>query len=305
VILALVGPTASGKTRIALELAPALGAEVLSVDSMQVYRGMDVGTAKPSASERRTVPHHLLDLAEPGQAFSVAEFQRAALAALDDVNRRGRTPILAGGSGLYFRAVVDELAFPPTDAAVRARLDLQEREELWRRLVTSDPDAAARIQPSNKRRIVRALEVAELTGRPFSSFRTSWESFASEGLRVAGLDVPLPALRVRIEERTTAMFDGPIQAEAARLRDAGHRGALQAAAAIGYRDALDQIEGRITRAEAVDRTVKATVDLARRQMRWFRRDPRIEWIDATDIERAAGAVRAYWAERSVAAAGGA
>jgi tRNA dimethylallyltransferase len=272
---------------------------------MQVYAGMDVGTAKPPAEQRTAVPHHLLDLAAPGQPFSVAEFQAAARDALADVESRGRTPMLVGGSGLYFRAVIDGLEFPPTDAAVRARLAAQDREALWARLLAADPDAASRIQPMNVRRIVRALEVIELTGKPFSSFRTSWDTFGAEHVRAAGLRVPAPALKERIAKRAEEMFAGPLLEETARLRDARHAEALRGAAAIGYADALDVIEGRATVAEALDRTIRATVALARRQMRWFTRDPRIRWFDAEDLERASAAVRAYWSEQPTAAAGGA
>jgi tRNA dimethylallyltransferase len=224
---------------------------------------------------------------------------------LDDVESRGRTPMLVGGSGLYFRAIVDDLEFPPTDPAVRARLAQQDRDALWERLKTSDPEAAARIEPGNARRIVRALEVIELTGRPFSSFRTSWEAFDAEGVRVAGLRVPGATLRERIEARAREWFAGPLIEETKRLRDAGHGDALRTTAAIGYADALDVIEGRATVAEALERAIRATVSLGRRQIRWFRRDPRIHWIDAEDLQRATAAVQAYWSEHSTAAAGGA
>ena len=304
-ILGLVGPTASGKTRIALGLAPQIAAEVLSVDSMQVYRGMDVGTAKPSPMEQTRVKHHLLDLADPGERFSVAEFQSAARMAMAQVRERGCTPLLVGGSGLYFRAVADDLAFPPTDATVRADLEREDLAVLRDRLAAIDPDASARIQPANKRRIVRALEVIEITGRPFSSFRTSWDAFATGGLRVAGLRVAPGVLRARITERTLAMFAGPLQDETTGLVEGGYRAALSAAAAIGYSDALAVIEGRSSVDDAVERTVRATIDLARRQMRWFKRDPRIHWIDADELEGATAEVQAYWSERTTAAAGGA
>jgi tRNA dimethylallyltransferase len=300
-----VGPTACGKTRLALKLAASLGAEVVSIDSMQVYRGMDVGTAKPSDDERAVVPHHLLDLAEPGESFSVAAFQRAASQALAAIEARGRTAMLVGGSGLYFRAIVDTLAFPPTDAAVRADLEAQELNALWSRLRETDPAAAARIQPQNKRRIVRALEVAEITGKPFSAFRTSWDSYRAGGMRAAGLRVSAPVLRERIERRAREMFAGPILAEAAALSDAGYGDAIAGTAAIGYRDALGVVQGIMTVEEAVERTVADTMRLARRQMRWFLKDPRIRWIDADDIGVAEDELGAYWSGHRAAAAGGA
>jgi len=305
VILALVGPTASGKTRLALRLAPSFGAEVVSIDSMQVYRGMDIGTAKPTEAERAVVPHHLLDLASPGEAFSVAAFQHAAAEALAGVEARGRTAMLVGGSGLYFRAIVDTLAFPPTDAAVRVRLESEDVSALWARLRESDPAAAARIQQQNKRRIVRALEVAEITGKPFSSFRTSWDSYRGGGMRAAGLHVSAPVLRERIERRARDMFAGAILAEASALNDAGYGAALASTAAIGYRDAIGVVQGVMTVEEAIERTVADTTRLARRQMRWFRKDPRIRWIDADDIDIAEAELGAYWSGRRAAAAGGA
>ncbi len=302
---ALVGPTAAGKTRIAMSLAPSLGAEVISIDSMQVYRGMDVGTAKPTPAEQRRVPHHLIDLVEPGAAFNVAEFQAAATTAVDGVRARGRTPLLVGGSGLYFRAIVDGLEFPPADATVRARIDRRATHELLRELEVKDPAAAARTQ-GNHRRIVRALEVIEITGRTFSSFRTAWDRFPSGEFRVAGLRVPAPVLIKRIEGRVREMLAGPLQEEAERLAAAGHRPAIESAAAIGYRQALAVAEGRTSVEEAVAAVVGSTRALARRQMSWFRRDPRIVWFDASDLEDATRAVGAYWSAESLhhEAAGG-
>lgn len=301
-LLALIGPTASGKSPIALRLANAMNAEILSIDSMQVYRGMDVGTAKPPQEDRAKVPHHLLDLAGPGEPFSVAEFQRAAAKAIAGVRQRRRTPMLVGGSGLYYRAVVDELEFPPTDPGIRAALERQPREDLWRRLTDLDADAALRIDPHNVRRIVRALEVIEMTGRKFSSYRTAWDRYSSQGIAAAGLLVPPEVLRFRIEDRARAMFKGPLQEETSRLLELGYRDALVAAPAIGYRQAIAALEGLVTEDEAFEETVRATVALARRQMRWFRRDPRIVWFDATELDRTADAIRAYW-ERSAAGGG--
>lgn len=293
-LLALVGPTASGKTAIALELAPELNAEILSVDSMQVYRGLDVGTAKPSSEELARVPHHLLDLTEPGAPYNVADFQRVALRAIAEVRDRGARPLLSGGSGLYYRAVVDQLDFPPTDPNVRARIDERPVDVLWKELRANDPEAAKRIDPRNKRRIVRALEVREVTGKPFSTFRTTWEAYDPTAVVAAGLLVPPEVLRHRIEDRARGMFKGPLQEETRHLLDLGLRDALLATPAIGYRQAIASIDGLVTQEEALEDTVRATMALARRQMRWFRRDPRIVWFDATELDRTTAAIRAYW-----------
>ncbi|MFN2641118.1 MAG: tRNA (adenosine(37)-N6)-dimethylallyltransferase MiaA [Actinomycetota bacterium] len=294
-LLALLGPTAAGKTRIALDLAPEMGAEVVSVDSMQVYRGMDVGTAKPTMAERARVPHHLVDMVLPGEPFSVAEYQQLSREVMAELDATKRAPMLVGGSGLYFRAIVDNLRFPPTDQAVRGRLEKQPPEELWERLRAADPAAASRMEPANARRIIRALEVIEITARPFSSFRTAWDRYPGRGMLVAGLKVPAETLRRRIEDRTRGMFKGPLLDEAQALSRAGYSTALRSAAAIGYRQALNVLDGLCTVSEAEDETVRATMALSRRQMRWFKRDPRVNWFDATDIDRAAGQIKAYWA----------
>jgi tRNA dimethylallyltransferase len=289
---ALVGPTASGKTEVSLELARRLGAEILVVDSMTVYRGMDLGTAKPTPAERSAVPHHLLDLAEPREPFSVALFQRLAREALAGVVARGRVPLLVGGSGLYLRAVVDDLSFPGTDPAVRSLLEAEGlaigAEALHRRLAASDAAAAAKIEPANLRRTVRALEVAALTGRPFSSFATAWERYPAERVRAAGIRLPAEALRARIEARVRAMVAGGFVDEVERLLAAGSEPFLTASQAIGYLEVAEHLRGRLSLEEAVERTIRRTRALARRQMAWFRRDPRIRWFDAD--ERGAAAV---------------
>jgi tRNA dimethylallyltransferase len=279
-VLALVGPTAAGKTALALELAPRLGAEVVSADAMLVYRGMDIGTAKPTAAERAHVPHHLVDVVDPAQEFSVARFQPMARTAIDDVLARGRVPLLVGGSGLYFHAVVDEFAFPPTDPAVRRRLEADAAEEglpaLYRRLADRDPAAAARIQPANLRRIVRALEVIELTGQPFSSFRGAMdEPLSRYRLAVVGLDPGPERLRARIAERVAAMAEAGLVDEVRRL-GAGplSRTARQA---LGYKELLDALECGGSVADALAEVVTRTRAYARRQLAWFRRDGRIRW----------------------------
>ena len=284
--LAIVGPTASGKTEAGLRVAEALGAEILSIDSMLVYRGMDVGTAKPTAQQRARVPHHLLDLVEPSEAFSVAAFQGAAREAADDVRRRGPRPLLVGGSGLYFRAVVDDLEFPGTEPDVRGDLEDEAAalgaDRMYRRLAALDPVAASRIEPGNVRRTVRALEVAAITGRPFSSYAAAWESYPPEAVRVAGVRLAPEALAARIERRVEAMLREGWIAEVERLVTAGFGGWLTASQAIGYAELAHHLAGELSLEEATRQTVKRTRTLARRQLAWFRRDPRIHWFEVGD-----------------------
>ena len=279
-VLALVGPTAAGKTALALELAPRLGAEIISADAMLVYRGMDIGTAKPTPAERARVPHHLVDVVDPAEEFSVARFQPMARAAIDDVLARDRVPLLVGGSGLYFHAVVDEFTFPPTDPAVRRRLEADAAEAglpaLYERLADRDPVAAASIQPANLRRIVRALEVIELTGQRFSSFRVAMDAPLSRyRLAVIGLDPGPERLRARVAERVTAMAGAGLVDEVRRL-GAGplSRTARQA---LGYKELLDALECGGSVADALAEVVTRTRAYARRQLAWFRRDGRIRW----------------------------
>jgi tRNA dimethylallyltransferase len=293
--LALVGPTASGKTEAGLLVAEALGAEILSIDSMVVYRGMDVGTAKPSADQRARVPHHLLDLVEPSEPFSVAAFQAAAREVADDVRRRGRPPLLVGGSGLYYRAVVDDLDFPGTEPTVRGELEREAvavgAERLHRRLAGFDPVAAGKIEPGNVRRTVRALEVASITGRPFSSFADAWEAYPPERVRAAGVLVSREVLGRRIESRVRTMVAGGWLDEVRHLIDRGFGGWLTATQAIGYVELAQHLGGELGLDDAIRRIVARTRTLARRQMGWFRRDPRIRWFDVGE-EGAAAAVDA-------------
>jgi tRNA dimethylallyltransferase len=279
-VLALVGPTAAGKTEVALAAAERLNAEVVSADAMLVYRGMDIGTAKPTPEQRTRVPHHLVDLVDPGEEFSVARFQPLARAAITDVLARGRVPLLVGGSGLYFHAVVDEFIFPPTDPAVRAHLEAEADEvglpELYGRLAAADPPAAARIQPGNLRRTVRALEVIELTGRPFSSFRAAMDDPASRyRLTVLGLDPGPELLRARVAERVAAMADAGLVDEVRRL--AQRPLSRTARQALGYKELLDAMDQGTPPPEALAAVVRRTRAYARRQLAWFRRDPRVRW----------------------------
>jgi tRNA dimethylallyltransferase len=282
--LALVGPTASGKSEAAMALSRRLGAEIVSVDSMLVYRGMDVGTAKPTPAERAGVSHHLVDVADPEEPFSVARYQQLARAVVDGIDARGLRVLLVGGSGLYFRAIVDELEFPATDPEARdelwAEAGVLGPDRLYERLTELDPAAAARIEPSNVRRTVRALEVAAVTGRPFSSYADRWERYPEERVRAAGIDVPRDVLSRRIEARVRAMVDAGLLDEVRGLLDRGLFGWLTASRAIGYAEFARHLRGEMTLADASAQTVRRTRELARRQMVWYRRDPRIRWFPA-------------------------
>ena len=296
--LALVGPTASGKTEAAIELAMRLRAEIVVVDSMTVYRGMDVGTAKPPDAERRGVPHHLLDVADPVEPFSVAEFQRLARDTLEAIRQRGRQPLLVGGSGLYFRAVIDDLEFPGTDPVLRRRIEAEAEvvgpEGLHSRLAAFDPVGASKMEPTNLRRVVRALEVAALTGRPFSSFAEAWDRYPGDRVRAAGVIVPPETLHARIEQRARRMLDGGLLEETQRLFDEDAGPLVTASQAIGYAEAAEHLAGRITLEEAFETIVRRTKALARRQMAWFRRDPRVRWFEAGSAMEAVDAMEEYF-----------
>jgi tRNA dimethylallyltransferase len=278
--LAIVGPTASGKSALALEVARAFGdVEIVSIDSMQVYRGLDVGTAKPSLTERAAVPHHLIDVADPVDEWSVARFQQEARAAVADIEARGRRALLVGGTGLYVQAVVDPLTFPPEDRAVRDAI-LARTDDTHAELARLDPTAAARIEPTNVRRIARALEVIELTGRPFSSFGPGLQDYGATvfPVRIAGVWLPRAVLAERIACRVAAMCDAGLVDE---VRDLAAHGDLSRTAqqAIGYQEILGHLAGDEPSLEAaLDAIVVRTRQFARRQRMWFRRDPRIQWF---------------------------
>ncbi|GAC1419066.1 MAG: tRNA (adenosine(37)-N6)-dimethylallyltransferase MiaA [Actinomycetota bacterium] len=280
-VLAIVGPTASGKSMIAMAVAEALGLEIVSIDSMTIYRGLDIGTAKPSEADRERVPHHLIDIADPKHPYNVSQFQMTARAAISDIHARNRVPLLVGGAGLYFRAVVDDLRFPPADELVRTRLETQDPAELRARLATHDPRAAETVDLSNLRRVVRALEVIEITGSPFSAFRASWDSYESRyELSVIGLRTESDELDRRIRDRTRAMIRDGLLDEVRRLLGSGAREYLTASRAIAYRQIVSHLDGEITLDDAVEQIVIATRQYARRQMVWFRKDPRVEWLDS-------------------------
>ncbi|GAA6526600.1 tRNA (adenosine(37)-N6)-dimethylallyltransferase MiaA [Intrasporangium sp. DVR] len=282
-IIAVVGATATGKSGLGVDLAQRLGGEVVNADAMQLYRGMDIGTAKLSLAERRGIPHHQLDVLDVTEEASVAAYQTAARADIAAIRGRGRVPILVGGSGLYVRAALDRLEIPPTDPAVRRRLEERADEVgadgMYRLLLASDPSAAARIQPANVRRIVRALEVIELTGRPFSATMPTREYI--EPTTVIGLDVDRAVLAERIGARVDQMWRTGLRAEVEGLLPLGLRNGFTASRAIGYAQAIAVLDGDLSEPEAIAETARATRRFARRQESWFRPDPRIRWLDAT------------------------
>jgi tRNA dimethylallyltransferase len=285
--LAIVGATASGKSELALALARELGdAEIVSLDSMQVYRGMDIGTAKPRPGERAEVPHHLVDVADPDEEWSVRATQRAAQHAITDVEARGRRALLVGGTGLYVRAVVDALAMPGTDAKVREALESQAATDdglarAYEQLAAADPIAAERIEPGNRRRIVRALEVIELTGRPFSSFGAGLTTYGTPVLDVTLLGVVFPRdeLARRIAERFELMREAGLVDEVRALAARSRGLSRTARQAIGYKEVLAHLAGDIDSIDAaLDLAARRSRQFARRQRVWFRRDPRIVWV---------------------------
>jgi tRNA dimethylallyltransferase len=285
-LLALVGPTASGKTEAGIAICEVVGAEIVSVDSTTIYRGMDVGSAKPSPEQRSRVAHHLVDVADPDESFTVARYQRLAREAIDDITRRGRRVLLVGGSGLYFRAIVDDLAFPPTDPSLRAELEHEAAaagaDHLYRRLQALDPIAAGRIEPDNVRRTIRALEVAGVTGRRFSEFAADWQRYPVDRVRAAAIEFPRGVLARRIEERVRAQLAAGLIDEVGDLLDRGIDRSPTARQAIGYAEVSRFLAGESSLDEAAALIVKRTKALARRQMAWFRRDPRLRWFTGGD-----------------------
>ncbi|MGP3910360.1 tRNA (adenosine(37)-N6)-dimethylallyltransferase MiaA [Nonomuraea sp. NBC_00507] len=282
-VIAVVGPTAAGKSDLAVEIALRLGGQCVNADSMQLYRGMDIGTAKLSPAEMRGVPHHLLDIWDVTVTASVAEYQRLARKVIDAVE----VPVLVGGSGLYVRAALDDLEFPGTDPDIRARLEAELAERgpapLYERLRERDPAAAAAILPSNGRRIVRALEVIEHSGRPFSATMPSYDA-VYPSVQI-GLDVPRPELDERIALRVERMWQAGLVEEVRTLLGQGLAEGRTASRALGYAQVIRFLEGEWSEEQAIAETIRATRRFARRQESWFRRDPRVCWLpyDAPDL----------------------
>ncbi len=286
-VVAVLGPTASGKTAIAEELAVLVGGEIVSADSMQVYRRMDIGTAKPPAGERR-VPYHCIDLVEPGEPFSAALYQQVAREAITDITERGRVPIVAGGTGMYVRAALDDWSFPRGEQTSPVRVELERLAEeagaaaMHARLAEVDPDAAALIHPNNVRRTIRALEMAA----EGTSYATQASGFSRRtsvyDTTFVGLHVDRDVLYRRIEDRVDAMLEAGLLAEVEALRAAGFRSALTATQAIGYKELVPVIEEGVPLEDAAGAIKQATRRYAKRQSTWLRADPRIVWIDVTD-----------------------
>ena len=301
-LVAVVGATASGKSSLALDLAERLGGEVVNTDSMQVYRGMDVGTAKLPVLERRGITHHLLDVLDVTEPSTVAEFQQWARAVIDDCRARGVSPVLVGGSALYTRAILDEFEFPGTDPEVRARLEGELAEfgpaALHARLADRDPVAAQQVLPSNGRRVVRALEVIEITGRPFTASLPEQRYHYDHAVQV-GLDIDRDTLNRRIEQRVEQMWADGFVEEVRGLAGRGLREGRTASRALGYQQILSFLDGELSEAEARERTVSGTRRFARRQDSWFRKDPRITWVAHDDPERVEQALEAIRTRRTV------
>jgi tRNA dimethylallyltransferase len=279
----ICGATATGKSAAAVALAPDVGGEIVAADSRTIYRGMDIGTAKPTAEMRRAIPHHLLDIADPRAVFTLAQYQRLAQSAIALIHARGRLPLLVGGTGLYVRAVVDGLRIPRVvpDGAFRRQAEEADRHDpgvLYRRLQHDDPQAAARIHPRNLRRVIRALEVIERTGRPLSSQQDAqpppWE------ITMVGLRMPRPLLGERINRRVEEQITAGLADEVRRLLAQGVGADAPAMQGLGYKEIVPYLEGRASLAEAVALLKRNTRRYARRQETWFRRDDRIRWIDA-------------------------
>jgi tRNA dimethylallyltransferase len=279
--VAIVGTTASGKSALAFALAGAHpDLELVSVDSMQVYRGMDIGTAKPTLAERCAVPHHLIDLVDPHEDFTVARFQRAFVDALAGVEARGHRAVLVGGTGLYLRAAIDGLTLPGQYPATRAVLEPESTAVLHDRLRELDPVGATRMTATNRRRIVRALEVTIGSGRPFSSFGPGLESYPSTTFRLLGIALPAEVVAARIEARYRQQLADGFVDEVARLNARPGGVSRTASQALGYKELGAHLAGELSLDDAVDQAIRRTRQFARRQRAWFRRDPRIEWLTA-------------------------
>lgn len=291
-VIAIVGATATGKSAVSLALAERLGGEIINADSMQFYRGMDIGTAKLPVSERRGIAHHRLDILDVSEDASVADYQQAARADIDAIHARGKRAVAVGGSGLYVRALLDKFDFPPTDPDVRARLEARAQQQgpgiLHRELAAKDPVAAARIPAQNAKRTIRALEVIEITGELFSANLPTHE-YEIPAITI-GLDIDYEHLDPRIDWRVAHMWSAGLVDEVRHLETLGLRDAVTARRAVGYAETLRHLDGELDAEQTQELIAAHTRRLARRQLRWFRPDPRVQWVDAPrdedDVERA-------------------
>lgn len=281
-LIIICGPTATGKSDLALEVADSFNGEVVNADSMQLYRGMDIGTAKLSLSERKSIPHHLLDILSVSEDASVAQYQSLARAVIDEIRERGKAAVVVGGTGLYIKSIIDEMNFPETDPAIRKKLE-DEAEivgaaGLYARLKEVDPEAASAIEPANTRRIIRALEVIEVTGEPYSANLPSDSSLRYAEAHHFGLAMERSSLAPRIEARVHRMWEKGLVAEVENLISEGLLLGTTAQRAIGYAQVLSVLAGEITETQAKEETIVATRQYVRRQETWFKRDQRIQWI---------------------------
>jgi len=282
-LAAIVGPTAVGKTRIAIEVAKRLNAEIISCDSMQIYRGLDIGTAKASPEEQNGIVHHLIDVVEPDEDYSVARFQEQAKSIIQDLNQKQRLPLLVGGTGLYYQALVDDYTFYPLESHQKIRRQwntiIKEKglDYAYNYLQSIDPDYAATISPNDQKRIVRAIEVYQLTGQPFSALQT--KSQHTYRLAVVGLYLEREQLYHRINLRVEQMLAGGLIKEVTLLRDKGYNLNHNSMQALGYKQVLSYLEGFLSKEEMIDEIKRETRRYAKRQLTWFRKDPRISWIN--------------------------
>lgn len=284
----ITGPTATGKTQAAVAVAKALGGEVISMDSMQIYRGFDIGTAKASAQEMQGVTHHLLSYVPPDAAYSAAEYQRDARRAMEEIRTRGKLPIFAGGTGLYLQAVSRPLAFTRAEGSTQVREALQAQaqqpdgpQKLWERLAQVDPERATALHVNNTRRVIRALEVALTTGTPMSAQAGEWDAESQDSWQIFALTMPREMLYERIEARVDQMVRAGLVAEVQALLQSGIRPEAQSMQAIGYKEIVAALQGEISMAEAIEAIGRNTRRYAKRQMTWLRRDGRVQWVDVT------------------------
>lgn len=281
-LIIICGPTATGKSDLAMEVAEKFDCEIINADSMQLYQGMDIGTAKLSEVERRGIPHHLLDILKVNQDASVAAYQELARKAIEDIQARKKVAIVVGGTGLYIKSIVDEMNFPETDPSIRIKLESEAESlgtaELYSRLKLLDPEAAAAIEPANLRRIIRALEVIEVTGKPYSANLPSDVSLRYPDALHIGLAMERTTLAPRIEARVHRMFEQGLIGEVEKLMGEGLLEGTTAQRAIGYAQVISLIQGQLSQQEAISETIVATRQYVRRQETWFKRDQRIQWI---------------------------
>ena len=304
-LICIVGPTAVGKTEIAIQFAQHLDAEIVSLDSRQIYREMDIGTAKPTPGQRGAVPHHLIDCVEVDQSFSVAEYQRLADAAITEIHGREKQVMAVGGAGLYFRGLIDGLFDGPgADAKIRSKLQREADEHgnaaLHERLRQCDLETADRVHPNNRVKVIRALEVYELTGKPISALQEQWKTDEPRyPFRAFGLNMPREMLYRRIEDRVDQMVEVGLIEEVKRLLDQGYPRDCGAMQSFGYKELIEYLDGTRTLDEAIALLKQNTRRFAKRQLTWFCNDPRIEWLDISEFSSMEGIVGNLIAKSSV------